>query len=129
VCQHVSQLSYTCTAENYTLLYSYVITSGFWTRVRIRALCAPLFFGFINTANGALSAPLPIAALLLLIYPKKKNIYILCPGFEWAARVKGFPKTKCFPSGQRRIAFHWTTEALKYNIPRPSPHKAPIAPF
>ncbi len=38
-----------------------------------------------------------------------------------------FPETKWFSSGpnsgcQRRISFHWTKEALIYNIPRPSPH-------
>ncbi len=40
---------------------------------------------------------------------------------------KLFPETKCFASGpnsgrQGHIFFHWTTEASKYNIPRPSPH-------
>jgi hypothetical protein len=38
-----------------------------------------------------------------------------------------FPETKCFSSGpnsgcQGRISFHWTKEALIYNIPHPSPH-------
>ncbi len=37
------------------------------------------------------------------------------------------PETKCFSSGpnsgcQGRISVHWTTKALLYNIPRPSPH-------
>jgi hypothetical protein len=33
-------------------------TSGFWPRVRARALRAPVFFGLINMQNGALPAPL-----------------------------------------------------------------------
>jgi hypothetical protein len=44
-------------------------TSGFWPRVRARAARTRLF-GLINTTNGALRAPPPIAASLL---PKKKT--------------------------------------------------------
>jgi hypothetical protein len=47
-------------------MYIYMVTSGFWPRVRARALRAPVFFGLINMQNGALRAPLPIAASLLL---------------------------------------------------------------
>ncbi len=75
-------------------------------------------FGLINAPNGALRAP-PASQLRCIPPPQKKYI----------------PETKCFPSGPNlgrpgRIqlyvhifpVFHWTTEASKYNIPRPSPH-------
>ncbi len=89
-------------------------TSGFWPRVRAR------LFGLTATAtatpNGALRAPPPFAASLLLIRPPKINkIYRI-----QAARVRGFPKNKCFSSSsnlgfprQGLLSFHWTTEAMK----------------
>jgi hypothetical protein len=47
-------------------------TSGFLPRVRARAHpCAPVFLGSLTFKTGALRAPPPIAALLLLIYPPK----------------------------------------------------------
>jgi hypothetical protein len=49
-------------------------TSGFWPRVRARALRAPVFFRLINMQNGALRAPPPIAASLLLIYTPKLSL-------------------------------------------------------
>ncbi len=50
------------------------VTSGFWPRVRARALRAPVFFRLIHTQNGALRAPPPIAASLLLIYTPKLSL-------------------------------------------------------
>jgi hypothetical protein len=67
------------------IVYS-VCTSGFWPRVRARALREPVFFGFIAVPNGALRAPPPIAAALLLIRPPK----IFTIYRTWAAYVKGF---------------------------------------
>ncbi len=49
-------------------------TSGFWPRVRARVLRAPVFFRLINMQNGALRAPPPIAASLLLIYTPKLSL-------------------------------------------------------
>ncbi len=37
-------------------------TSGFWPRVRARALRTPVFFGLINMPNGALRAPPTVRA-------------------------------------------------------------------
>jgi hypothetical protein len=34
-----------------------LLTSGFWPRVRARALRAPVFFRLINMQNGALRVP------------------------------------------------------------------------
>ncbi len=87
-----------------------LITSGFWPRVRARALRAPVILGSLTRQMGRCAPPLPPIAASLLP-PNLKNI----------------PKTKCFPSGpnsgrHRRISFHWTTKASKYNITRPSPH-------
>ncbi len=71
----------------------------------------PCLFGFIATPNGALCAPPPIAASLLLIRSLKidKNYRTR------AARVMGFPEIRCFPSGSRLgrlrhgiFSFHWT---------------------
>ncbi len=50
------------------------ITSGFWPRVRARALRAPVFFGSINLPKGALRAPPSIAVSLLLIHPPEIKI-------------------------------------------------------
>ena len=49
-------------------------TSGFWPRVRARALRAPVFLGSYTLSLGAARPPLPIAALLLLIYPPKLSL-------------------------------------------------------
>jgi hypothetical protein len=64
-------------------------TSGFWPRVRARALRAPVFFRLINMQNGALRAPPPIAASLLLIYTPKLSL-----------------RPELGQSGVR-ISFHW----------------------
>ena len=55
-------------------IYHLYKTSGFWPRVRARALRAPVFFRLINIKNGALRAPPPIAASLLLIYTPKLSL-------------------------------------------------------
>jgi len=67
----------------------YFLTSGFWPRVRARALRAPVFFRLINMQNGALRAPPPIAASLLLIYTPKLSL-----------------RPELGQSGVR-ISFHW----------------------
>jgi hypothetical protein len=73
-------------------------TSGFWPRVRARALRAPVFFWAYKHAKRGAARPPPMAASLLLIHPPKiKN--------------KLFPETKCSPSGPNsgrgRLSFHW----------------------
>jgi hypothetical protein len=69
--------------------FPYKMTSGFWPRVRARALRAPVFFRLINMQNGALRAPPPIAASLLLIYTPRLSL-----------------RPKLGQSGVR-ISFHW----------------------
>jgi hypothetical protein len=46
------------------------VTSGFWPRVRARALRAPVFLSSLPPQLGAARPPLPIAASLLLIRQK-----------------------------------------------------------
>ncbi len=46
--------------ENTSILFYSILfysTSGFWPRMRARALRAPVFFRFINMQNGELRAP------------------------------------------------------------------------
>ncbi len=57
------------------------MTSGFWPRVRARALRAPVFLGLIATANGALRAPPAhrsfAAPLKIKIdYFQKQNVFL-----------------------------------------------------
>ncbi len=49
------------------------ITSGFWPRVRARALRAPVFFRLINMQNGALRAPRPSQLRCFLFTPQSPN--------------------------------------------------------
>jgi hypothetical protein len=66
--------------------------------------CAhPSLWLHCHAKRGAARPPLPIAASLLLIRPPK--IFIIHR--TWAAHVKGF------------FSFHWTTEAVKYEVPCP----------
>ncbi len=72
------------------------LTSGFWPRVRARALRAPVFLGSLPRPPLLCAPPPPIAASL---HPPKVKKNIL--------------ETKCFPSGpysgrQGHISFHWT---------------------
>ncbi len=96
-------------------------------RARPCAACTCLF-GLINTPHGALRAPPPA---LLLIQPSKiKKI-----SRTWAARVKGFPEIKCFPSGsnldlpRQGLYSFWTTEALKYEVSCPPPRPSQLRWF
>jgi hypothetical protein len=61
-------------------------TSGFWPRMRARALRAPVFLGSFTHQTGRCAPPPPIAASL---HPLKE---------------KNSPETKCFPSGPRTRA-------------------------
>ena len=72
-------------------------TSGFWPRVRARALRAPVFLGPLVRQTGRCAPPPPPIAASLL--PQKY-------------RNKLFPETKCLPSGSNsgclgHIFFHW----------------------
>jgi hypothetical protein len=49
-------------------------TSGFWPRVRARALRAPVFLGSLTCQTVRCAPPPPIAASLLLIYPPKLSL-------------------------------------------------------
>jgi hypothetical protein len=99
----------------------YLQTSGFWPRVRARALRAPVFFGLINTPNGR-CAPPPHRSFAAP--PKIEN--------------KLFPETKCFPSGpnlgrQGRIPFHWSklhlTELRCTPLSNAAPYWATLHPI
>ena len=65
---------------------NYIYTSGFWPRVRARALRAPVFWNTLPCQTGAARPTPPIAASLLLIRPPK--IYKISR--TWAVHVKGF---------------------------------------
>jgi hypothetical protein len=77
---------------------NYIITSGFWPRVRARALRAPVFLGSLSrqTAHGSFAAS----------YSTPKNIYNLSN--------LGRPRKGLF-------SFLWTKEAMKYEVPWPPP--------
>jgi hypothetical protein len=85
---------------------SYFKTSGFWPRVRARALRAPVFLSLLLPQTGALRAPSPSPIALLFLFDPQKYIKIYR---TWAAYVKGF---------------FLSTEAMKYEVPCPAP---PIA--
>ncbi len=100
-------------------------TSRFWPRVRARALRAPVFLVSLTRHMGRCAPPPPIAASLLLIQPPKINkIYQ-----TRAARVKGFPEIKCFPSGSNldfpRQGFFLSTGPQRlWNMRSPAPRPA-----
>jgi hypothetical protein len=52
------------------ILRGLLLTSGFWPRVRARALCAPVFLGLLPRLTGRCTPLPPIAASLILIYPQ-----------------------------------------------------------
>ncbi len=54
-------------------------TSGFWPRVRARALRAPVFLSSLPPPNGALRAPLPACRNFAASYLTPKNTENLCP--------------------------------------------------
>jgi hypothetical protein len=89
-------------------------TSGFWPRVRARALRAPVFLDTLSRQLGATRPP-PIAASLLHIH-RPKNINLLFPDTKASFRPElGPPGSIIFPLDHR-------VEALKFNIRCPSPH-------
>jgi hypothetical protein len=61
-------------------MVNYLNTSGFWPRVRARALGAPVILG--QAKRGAARPPPPIPASLLLIRPQQinENYRKLCAG-------------------------------------------------
>ncbi len=67
-----------------TQVWQIYLTSGFWPRVRARALRAPVFLGSLTRQTGRYAPPRPLQLRCSL----KKNI----------------PETKCFPSGPNRAA-------------------------
>ncbi len=52
----------------------YATASGFWPRVRARALRAPVFLSYLTHKQGRCASPPPIAASLLLIYTSKHSL-------------------------------------------------------
>ena len=91
-------------------LMSYILLVGFGLACAPVRCAHPSFWAHCHAKRGAARPP-PIAASLLHIH-WPKNLLV--------------PETKASfrPSSGRqgRIFFHWTTEALKYNIPRPLSH-------
>jgi len=91
-------------------LGKYMILVGFGLACAPVRCAHPSFWAHCHAKRGAARPP-PIAASLLHIH-WPKNLLV--------------PETKASfrPSSGRqgRIFFHWTTEALKYNIPRPLSH-------
>jgi hypothetical protein len=69
------------------------ITSGFWPRVRARALRAPVFLG-----SFFFSRPLPIAASLLPPSPNKKINYFQKQNVFLQAQTRA-PGAYIFPPG------------------------------
>ena len=61
-------------------------TSGFWPRVRARALRSPVFLSSLPPQTGRFAPSPPIAASLPHIRPPK----IFTIYWTWAAHVKGF---------------------------------------
>ena len=86
-------------------LYNYVNTSGFLPRLRARALRAPVFFSSLPRQTGRCAPPL--ADLSFAAYystPKdKQNLS------NWGRPHQGL------------FSFHWTTEAMKYEVRAPAP--------
>ena len=82
-----------------------LLTSGFWPRVRARALRAPVFFNSLPSQTGR-CAPLAAHRSFAASYSALKNIYNLSN--------LGRPRQGLF-------SFHWTTEAMRSPAPRPAP--------
>ncbi len=90
----------------------YILTIGFWPRVRARALRAPVFLSTLQIQGGRCAPPTPIATLLLLSRPwKMYNIY-------WAAHIKSF----FLSTGPQRL---WN---IRSPAPRPA-HRSFADPF
>jgi hypothetical protein len=66
-------LFYSIAAETF-LLGCYCGTSGFWPRVRARALRAPVFLDSLPHQTGRCAHPPPIAASMLHIYTPKPSL-------------------------------------------------------
>jgi hypothetical protein len=85
-------------------LVSIFETSGFWPRMRARALRAPVFLSSLPPQTGR-CAPPPAHRSFAASYSTPKNIYNLSN--------LGRPHQELF-------SFHWTTEAMKNEDPCPS---------
>ena len=69
--------------------YKYVFTSGFWPRVRARALRAPVFLSSLPPQTGRCAPPpCPSQARRFAAFHSTSKIYKIYP--TWAAHVKGF---------------------------------------
>ncbi len=89
-----------------------------------RACAHPSFWAHCHAKRGAARPP-PIAASLLLIGSPKIDLKNYRTR---AAPMMGFPGKKAFLKARAWAArvmgffsFHWTTEAMKYDVPYPSP--------
>ena len=77
-------------------LARYDYTSGFWPRMRARALRAPVFLGSVPRQKGRCAPPVHRSFAASYSSPQKNHL---------------IPETKCFPSGPNsgrhgRISFH-----------------------
>ncbi len=90
--------------------------------------CAhPSFWAHEHAKRDAARPHSPsIAASLLLIHPQKnKKINCIVSGIQiWAARIKGFPETKCFTSGPNsdcQLTFIFPLDHRDYSPPLAPP--------
>jgi hypothetical protein len=92
-------------------IYIYILTSGFWPRVRARALRAPVFLSSLPRKQGAARPP-PAQRSFAASHSTPKIILKLSN--------LGRPR-------QRLFSFHWsldhmqTEEAMKCEVPCPRP--------
>ncbi len=105
---HLFLYTVTKITPRYFLIEPLCITSGFWPRVRARALRAPVFLGSLPCQTGRCAPPLPAHCSFAVSYFTPKNILNLSN--------LGSP---C----QGPFSFHRNTEAMKYevNLPPASP--------
>jgi hypothetical protein len=97
-----------------TVLCTLYTTSGFWPRVRARALHAPVFFSSLPHITGRCAPP-----------PAHRSFaaYYLTPKIKQNLSNLGRPHPGLF-------SFHGTTEAMKYEVPCPCPtHRSFADPF
>jgi hypothetical protein len=108
ICMHLCICLYLSDDVQIVIVYHKLVGFGL--------ACAPVrcahtsFWAHCHVKRGAARPP-PIAASLLHIHWPKK---LLVPETKASFRPSS--------GRQGRIFFHWTSEALKYNIPRPLSH-------
>jgi hypothetical protein len=80
------------------ILRGLLLTSGFWPRVRARALHPPVFWGLLPRKTGRCAPPPHAHRSFAASYSIPKNRYKKKYQTR-SAHVMGFSEIKCFPSG------------------------------